>query len=96
MTDISMISTEELDRRFDAGEGLEEFFDMDHPVIRRGDISIDVKDKRININMPEWMVDDLDVVAKYYGNTRQGMINVWVGERLRRELCEIARFKAVG
>lgn len=41
--------------------------------------------RKINISMPVWMIDELDTVAKHYGNTRQGMINVWIGERLKRE-----------
>ena len=50
----------------------------------------EVKDKRINISMPEWMVDEVDAIAQIYGNTRQGMINAWVGERLKQELRELA------
>ena len=44
-----------------------------------------VADRRVNITMPAWMVDQLDAMAKHYGNTRQGMINVWIGERLAQE-----------
>lgn len=80
------MTAEEFDEYFDNGGDMTEF-------IERGSIRFPNRksgDKRINISMPEWMVDEVDAIAKYYGNTRQGMINIWVGERLRREKAEIA------
>lgn len=41
--------------------------------------------RKISISMPEWMIGEVDAMARRYGNTRQGMINVWVGERLTEE-----------
>ena len=41
--------------------------------------------RKISISMPEWMIGEVDAMARRYGNTRQGMINVWVGERLTAE-----------
>ncbi len=41
--------------------------------------------RKISISMPEWMIGEVDAMARRYGNTRQGMINVWVGERLAEE-----------
>ena len=78
-------------------EEFDEYFDND------GDIAdlVDVEsirfpnrkngDRRINISMPAWMVDEVDAVARHYGNTRQGMINVWVAERLKRERSDLAK-----
>lgn len=41
--------------------------------------------RKISISMPEWMIGEVDAMARRYGNTRQGMVNVWIGERLSEE-----------
>ena len=63
MTAMQTISTEELDRRFDEGEDLEECFDMANPVVRKPD---DIR--RVNFNMPGWLVDAIDNegIQKFY------------------------------
>lgn len=41
--------------------------------------------RKINISMPEWMIEELDATARHHATTRQGVINMWVGERLRAQ-----------
>ena len=42
------------------------------------------KQKRINVDIPDWMVDSLDREAGRVGVTRQSIIKVWLAERLEQ------------
>tara|TARA_A200000159_G_scaffold145729_1_gene151547 strand:+ start:111 stop:356 length:246 start_codon:yes stop_codon:yes gene_type:complete len=42
------------------------------------------KHKRINVDIPEWMIDSLDREAGRVGVTRQSIIKVWLAERLEQ------------
>ena len=42
------------------------------------------KQKRINVDIPEWMIDSLDREAGRVGVTRQSIIKVWLAERLEQ------------
>jgi len=39
--------------------------------------------KRINIDFPTWMIEQLDDEANRLGVTRQSIIKVWIAERLQ-------------
>ena len=80
MTAMQTISAEELDRRFDEGEGLEEYFDMENPVVRKPD---DIR--RVNFNMPGWLVDAIDKEAKHLAIPRQSVAITWLADRARQE-----------
>ena len=38
--------------------------------------------KRVNVDLPTWMIDSLDREASKLGVTRQSVIKVWLAERL--------------
>ena len=38
--------------------------------------------KRVNVDLPVWMVESLDREASKLGVTRQSVIKVWLAERL--------------
>ena len=42
------------------------------------------KQRRINVDIPEWMIDSLDREAGRVGVTRQSIIKVWLAERLEQ------------
>lgn len=42
----------------------------------------DFESRGISIRMPNWMIQAVDKEAKRIGNTRQGVINGWIAERL--------------
>lgn len=71
--------------------GIDEYFDNGGdmtPFIEEGSVKFpnrDDKARKININMPEWMIDELDATARHFATTRQGVINMWIGERLAAE-----------
>lgn len=76
------ISAEELDRRFDAGEDISDFLDWDKAA-RPG-----LEPRRVNVDLPSWMISELDKQASLIGVTRQSIIKVWLSERIKEELAE--------
>ena len=43
------------------------------------------KQRRVNVDFPEWMIESLDKEASRLGVTRQSIIKVWLAERLDKE-----------
>ncbi len=41
--------------------------------------------KRINVDIPLWMIDALDNEAHRVGVTRQSIIKLWLAERIKNE-----------
>ncbi|GAC1448545.1 MAG: hypothetical protein NVS2B14_19100 [Chamaesiphon sp.] len=70
------MKAEELDRKFDDGEDVLEYFDLS-TVSRPG-----LEPKRVNVDFPQWMVDALDREAHRLGVHRQAIIKFWIAERL--------------
>ena len=73
------MKAKEFDRRFDAGEDITKYLDLEH-VERPG-----LRPKRVNVDFPVWMVEQLDREARRLGVTRQAVIKVWIAERLKAE-----------
>ncbi len=66
----------EIDKRFDDGEEVLEYFDL--AKIKKPNEVI----KRINVDFPIWMVESLDRQARHLGVNRQSVIKMWIAERL--------------
>lgn len=76
------ISLEEFDRVFDEGkEDVTEYLDLDNTVASRPDREV----RKVNVDMPVWMVEALDKEAKRVGIGRQAVIKMWLAERLDEE-----------
>lgn len=73
------ISVEELDRRFDEGEDVSRF--LDWSTARRPGL----EQRRVNVDLPLWMIESLDGEARRVGVTRQSIVKVWLAERLKAE-----------
>ncbi len=73
------ITAEEFDRRFDDGENVSEYLDWDQAQ-RQG-----LATKRVNVDLPVWMIGSLDREARKIGVTRQSIVKVWLAERLKSE-----------
>ena len=70
----------ELDRKFDENqEDILEHFDLSTAT------RINHKQKRINVDFPEWIVNSLDREASRIGVTRQSIIKMWLVERLEAQ-----------
>lgn len=42
------------------------------------------KQRRVNVDFPDWMIESLDKEARRLGVTRQSIIKVWLAERLEQ------------
>ncbi len=71
------ITAGELEEKFDKGEDIVEFLDL-KSAKRPG-----LEQRRVSVDFPEWMVDQLDTVAKRLGVTRQSVIKVFISEKLK-------------
>ena len=70
------MKSSEFDRRFDAGDAVLGALDLDAATRPR------LQQKRVNVDFPLWMVEQLDREATRLGVTRQSIIKVWLAERL--------------
>jgi hypothetical protein len=70
------MNAEELDQRFDDGESVLEFFDLN--TAKRAGLAI----KRVNVDFLAWMVEALDREAQRLGIHRQAVIKTWIAQRL--------------
>ena len=74
------MKAKDFDTKFD--EGQEDIMeDLDLSTARRTNL----KQKRINVDFPAWVVESLDREAARIGVTRQSIIKVWLVERLQAE-----------
>jgi hypothetical protein len=69
---------EEFDKKFDEGEDVSQHLDL--AKTRRPA----QEQKRINIDLPLWMIQQLDKEARRLGVPRQSIIKLWVADRLRK------------
>jgi hypothetical protein len=71
-----MKTAKELDEAFDKGEDISDHWDLSS--LRRGSAAI----KRINVDIPLWMIEALDQEAARIGVTRQAVIKMWIAREL--------------
>ena len=71
------ITAAEFDRKFDNGEDMTEFLDLDN-VSKPGN-----HPQRITIDFPEWMVIDLDRLSKQRGIPKEDIIRILLSEKLK-------------
>ncbi|MEQ6167948.1 MULTISPECIES: CopG family transcriptional regulator [unclassified Ekhidna] len=69
----------ELDKKFDDGEeDILQYFDLS-----KGE-RFNQKQKRVNVDFPQWMINSLDRESKRIGVTRQSLIKMWLADRLEK------------
>lgn len=73
---MKRISNNELEKKFDSGEDISDYVDWNHAK------KLNIKQKRVNVDLPIWMVHQLDKESKKIGITRQSIIKVWLSERM--------------
>ena len=72
------MKAKDIDKKFDKGEDISKHLDMSKA--RRPE----QEQKRVNVDFPLWMIQQLDKEAKRLGVPRQSIIKVWVAERLEK------------
>ncbi|MDP3516794.1 MAG: CopG family transcriptional regulator [Pseudohongiella sp.] len=77
------MKAEDFDKKFD--DGKEDIIDdLDLSSARR----VNYEQKRINVDIPSWVIESLDREAARIGVTRQSIIKVWLVERLKAEAMD--------
>ena len=76
MKSINKIRAEELDSKFEAGEEVLEYFDLDNPIRPN-------KMQRLTLDLPSWTVAALDKESVRIGITRQSLIKTLIDAGLR-------------
>lgn len=71
------MKAKEFDKRFDAGERIVDYLDLERAV-RPGQ-----EQRRVNVDFPAWMITRLDQEAKRLGVPRQSLIKIWIAEKLQ-------------
>ena len=71
------IKAKDFDRKFENGDDIIEYLDLDKVLRPRQE------QKRVNVDFPVWMIQQLDKEARKLGVTRQSIIKIWLAERLK-------------
>lgn len=66
----------DFDKKFDNGENIIKDLDL-----KKGKRVLH-EQRRVNVDIPEWMIKSLDKEAGRLGVTRQSIIKVWLAEKL--------------
>ena len=76
------ISVEEFDKIFDEGkEDIMDYLDLDSAEVHYPDTRV----RRVNVDFPEWMIQELDAAAERLAINRQAVIKTWIADRLKQE-----------
>ncbi|MFO0987086.1 MAG: CopG family antitoxin [Alphaproteobacteria bacterium] len=78
------ISAEEFDRLFDEGGDISPYLDLSKA--RRPNLEI----KRVNVDLPRWMINAFDREAERLGVTRQSVIKTWLAEKIEERRAKVA------
>lgn len=73
-----MKTAKEFDEAFDNGEDISEF--IDYSKSRRPNL----EQKRVNLDLPVWMIERLDQEARRLGVARQAVMKMFLAQHLER------------
>lgn len=79
---MKTIKAEELDKKFEEGESIVEYLDIEKAK------NPNLETKRVNIDFPGWVISGLDKKARVLGVSRQALIKVWIAEKLKEEFVK--------
>jgi len=68
------------EQAFEQGKDISKYLDLG--AARR----LNLEKKRVHLDLPAWMVQQLDKEAKRLGVTRQSIIKMWLAERLKEKM----------
>jgi len=71
------ITASKFDEKFNEGEDIIEHLDLIN-ITKPGN-----NPKRVNVDFPAWMVQELDKVSRRLGVTRQSVIKIFISEKLK-------------
>lgn len=81
---FSTLTAEQIDKKFDDGEDVLEYFDLENPQVNAPMRS--VEQKRVTLTMPKWMIQGLDKQAADLAISRNAVINTYLAEKLTNQV----------
>lgn len=82
---VKPVTVEKFDAMAEAGEDLTAHLDLSKVrVFAPGEERVDLTIRKVNLDIPQWMIDALDRAAARIGVTRQSIIKTWLADRLER------------
>lgn len=78
------VKASKFDRDFDSGKDVSRYLDISKA--RRPGL----EQRRVNVDIPVWMIESLDREAARLGVPRQSLVKLWIAERLERLRARIA------
>ena len=72
------VKASKFDREFDEGKDVSRYLDASNA--RRPGL----EQRRVNVDLPAWMISSLDREATRLGVPRQSLVKLWLAERLER------------
>ena len=79
------LRAEQIDKKFDDGEDVLEYFDLENPQVNAPLRS--VEQKRVTLTMPKWMIQGLDKQAADLAISRNAVINTYLAEKLTNQVA---------
>ena len=80
------MKAKDFDKKFDDNKQ-DIIDDLDLSTLKRPNLS----QKRVNVDLPSWVIDSLDREASRVGVTRQSLIKLWLAERLEAKASNSKR-----
>ena len=74
---FNIMKAKDFDKKFEFGQDLTDNLDLS------GSRRVNQEPKRVNIDFPVWVVEQLDKQSKRLGISRQALVKVWVAEKLK-------------
>ena len=74
-----MKTAKEFDEAFDNNEDIDEYIDWSNAT------RPNVEQRRVNLDLPKWMIEKLDIEAKRIGVARQAIMKIFLSERLETD-----------
>ena len=73
------MKAKDFDKTFDAGGDVSKMLDKSR--LRRPGL----EQRRVNVDFPLWVIEQLDKEAQRIGVTRQSIIKIWISQHLSKE-----------
>lgn len=76
---IEKVKASDIDEAFERGDDMRRYFDMAKPRVIR---PAKTKTRKVNLTLPDWMVESLDAEADELAVSRNAVVNTWLAEKI--------------
>lgn len=76
---IEAVKASDIDEAFERGDDMRRYFDMTKPRVIR---PAKTKTRKVNLTLPDWMVESLDAEADELAVSRNAVVNTWLAEKI--------------